>query len=91
MKFNVCKQKFANYAVYLDGVIQKHAIEADDSEGWVRTERTMSSFFARPYQKKEIKYGRVHIVKMIDYDYEHFRAKDLILKEDKIFEIGETD
>lgn len=78
MRFDVNDPKFKSYAVYLDGQIEKSAIEADDSLGWVRTKKVIRGWFARPYEKRETKYGKVHIVRMEGFDLEHYRHKDLI-------------
>jgi hypothetical protein len=89
MRFNVFDSRFDTYAVYLNGEIQKYATEADDSEGWVRTERTLKGWFPTSYRKREMKYGRVHITKMEGYDLSYFRAKEFVITEEQ--QVAETD
>jgi hypothetical protein len=76
MRFNVKSKHFKGYAVYLDGELQKHAVEADDCQGWVRTEvhhPSVPAWFQPARVERKTRYGRVHIVKMVDYPVDYYR------------------
>ena len=82
MKFDIKDTNSKKYAVYLDGELQKDAIEADDVLGKVKVcKLSNNSWYGWGSGNKEkIKYGCVHIVVMEDYDLEEYRSKDLIKK-----------
>lgn len=82
MKFNIKDPNSKNYAVHLDGNLEKHAIEADTDLGIVKIHKITHGgwFGAVPYEKFETKYGRVHITKMEGYSIEEYRDKKLIKK-----------
>ncbi len=84
MRFTLDNPKFGNYAVYLNGQIEKSAIEADDDEGWVRIKTFEYVWGSRSLGKLEKKYGKIHIVKMVDIDTSYYRHKDLIADEETV-------
>lgn len=81
MKFDIKNKNYINYSVYLDGKVQKSAIEADDELGWVRTEKYIYMDHDMNYNSyTKIQYGKVHIVKMVDIPTEDYRDYFLMAK-----------
>lgn len=80
MKFDIKDPNSKNYAVHLNGELQKYAIEADSVLGRVRTQKiTQSGWFgSSELDTFDVKYGRVHITKMEGYPLEDYRDKKLI-------------
>lgn len=57
------------YKVELDGVIMTDVVEANSDEGWVKTVREVPIWGGKQTIRKT-HYGRVHIVRYIDWDDE---------------------
>lgn len=81
MKFDINDVQYKNYAVYLDGKLQKSAIEADDILGWVKLEEYLYLDNNMKYNSlTKSKYGRVHIVRMEDSPQSEYRDMFIIIK-----------
>lgn len=80
MKFNIKDPNSKNYAVHLDGILQKNAIEADTDLGKVKTLVISHNgwFGSNEVDTFDVKYGRVHITRMEGYSIEEYRDKKLI-------------
>lgn len=57
-----------DFKVELNGQIVPNAVEANSDEGWVRIEKTIAIMWGATKTITRTEYGRVHIVKYIDYD-----------------------
>lgn len=91
MRFFIHDSKFDSFGVYLNGELQKFAIEADDMEGWVKTEQMHIGWMSKRHVEKKKRYGKIHFVRMLDYDMSHYRAqehfpnnKDKLVKKTKL-------
>lgn len=69
MRYKADDPKFKNYKVELDGKLIDNVVEADDNEGWVRTE-VKKSMWMSSWTERKTHYGRVFIVRYEDYDEE---------------------
>lgn len=75
MRYRADDPKFDNYKVELDGVIQPDAVEADDVEGWVKTEKTKTVWMKSWVEKKTL-YGRVFIIRFESADSKSKKSSD---------------
>jgi hypothetical protein len=81
MKFDINNPSSKMYAVYLDGEIEKSAIEADSDLGKVRILHARKNDWGwSSVTTEETRYGRVHIVKMEGFDMSHYRSAEVIKK-----------